>query len=294
METPSPVLLNGSRDEDVTMRDSPAAVVGESHPIADLITENGPAPGSALRPSYTPQFSSAAWILSRMRDEQQPAESNLSTGSVAATQAEDGGKDGLTEQHGFSVHDTLPMPLSSAHKAFASVADIIAAGSRLIGVKRKREEGDEGDEKDDFSQNTIALPIPAPTPAVMPSATETPSGALSDSDSRCSKCGEGPLGLQNTLVTCSSCSKSWHQGCVSLTNKEEDPRQISRFTCPSCLRMSDKDTILRTGRHQSETERRRAKNLAALPEGVVPAKPELVGFWAGQASDAAVSRCRHL
>ncbi|OTA06021.1 hypothetical protein A9Z42_0067440 [Trichoderma parareesei] len=224
METPSPVLLNGSRDEGVTMRDSPAAVVGDSHPIADPITENGPAPGSARRPSYTPQFSSASWILSRIKDEQQAAKSGLATGSEAATQAEDGRKDGLNERHGSSVHDTLPMPLSSAHKGFASVTDMIAAGSQLIGVKRKREAGDEGDERDDFSQNTIALPIPAPTPAVMPSTTETPSGVLSDSDSMCSKC-----------------------------------------------------------------ERRRAKNLAALPEGVVPAKPELVGFWAGQASDAALT-----
>ncbi|TFA98583.1 hypothetical protein CCMA1212_009621 [Trichoderma ghanense] len=289
METPSPILLNGSRDEDVTMRDSPAATVVESHPIPAPIAETEPAPGSTPRPSYTPQFSSASWVLSRIKNEQQPARSSLQTVPETATQAEDGRNNGSNEQHGSSVHDTLAMPLSSAHQPFSSVADMLAAGSRLIGMKRKREKGDDGDEGDDFTQNTISLPLPAPTPAVIPSTTETPSGALSDSDAMCFRCGEGSLGSQNPLITCGSCSKPWHQGCVPLTNKEEDSQQGSRLTCPSCLRMTDKDAIHRTGRHQSETERRRAKNLAALPEGVVPAKPELVGFWAGQASDAALT-----
>ncbi|KAL7803591.1 hypothetical protein V8C44DRAFT_271627 [Trichoderma aethiopicum] len=289
MEAPSTVPLDGSTVEDSNMRDSPAAAVVHPPPIADPVTETGPAPGSTPRPSYTPQFSSASWILSRIKDEKQPASSSLPTKSGMALQAENGGKDGSNEQRGSSVHDTLPMPLSSAHQAFASVADMIAAGSQLTGEKRKREQGDEADERDDFTQNTIALPIPAATPAVLPSATETPSGGLSDSGAVCFKCGEGSLGPQNPLVTCGSCSKPWHQECASLTNKEEDIRQDSQFTCPSCLRMNEKDTTTRTGRPQSETERRRAKNLAALPEGVVPAKPELVGFWAGQASDAALT-----
>ncbi|KAL6873085.1 hypothetical protein J3F83DRAFT_760101 [Trichoderma novae-zelandiae] len=293
MEPPSPIILNGSRDDDVVMRDPPAAAAVESHPIADPVTENALAPGSTPRPSYTPQFSSASWILSRMKDDEQPVNSSPLRGSETATQTGDGGKDGSNEQRGSGVHDTLPMPLSpSHHQSFGSVADLIATGSQLIGTKRKREKGDDGDGgDDDFTQNTISLPIPAPTPAVMPAATETLlSIALPGSDAMCFKCGKTSLGPQHPLIACGNCSKPWHQGCVSLTIKEEDLQQVSGFTCPSCLSMGDRDATHGAGhRHQNETERRRAKNLAALPEGVIPAKPELVGFWAGQASDAALT-----
>ncbi|KAM0462978.1 hypothetical protein ACHAPV_003103 [Trichoderma viride] len=41
--------------------------------------------------------------------------------------------------------------------------------------------------------------------------------------------------------------------------------------------------------HQNELERRRARNLATLNGDAVPAKAEHVGFWAGQASDAALT-----
>ncbi|PNP52293.1 hypothetical protein THARTR1_07073 [Trichoderma harzianum] len=74
--------------------------------------------------------------------------------------------------------------------------------------------------------------------------------------------------------------------------EEGDAQWASRFMCPSCLSMSGGDVMnRRTGfsQEQTEIERRRAKNLAALPDDVVPAKEELVGFWSGHASDAALT-----
>ncbi|UKZ79638.1 hypothetical protein TrVFT333_007398 [Trichoderma virens FT-333] len=289
METP---LSNNvpieSKDEDTSMRDSPAAVIIEPDPIVNADTENGCAPSSIPRPSYTLQFPSASWILDLIKNDEEPSSSNPSNKSEAVLQTEDERKDVPNGPNGSSIRDTLTMPISPTHLPLGSAANIIAA-NQLIGMKRKREDNEEAD---DFTQNTMSLPIPAPTPAVTLSVTEIPGAVRSDIEAKCSKCDESSLGSDNPFISCSSCSRLWHQGCASLLVETEDMQQASRFMCPSCLSMSDNDVANhRTGysQQQNEIERRRAKNLAALPDDVVPPKEELVGFWAGHASDAALT-----
>ncbi|KAK4070463.1 hypothetical protein Trihar35433_4930 [Trichoderma harzianum] len=214
METPLPINLPiGPNDEDVTMRDSPAAAVVGPEPIVNADTEKECPPSSTPRPSYTPQFSSASWILDLIKNDQEPSRSSLSNESEAVPQTDSESKDVSNGHDGSSIHDTMTMPISPTHQPLDSAANIIAT-SQLVGMKRKREKDEEAD---DFTQNTMSLPLPPPTP-------------------------------------------------VDVINR-------------------------RTGfsQQQNEIERRRAKNLAALPDDVVPAKEELVGFWPGHASDAALT-----
>lgn len=289
METLLPINLPiGQNDEDVTMRDSPAAAVVDPEPIVNADTEKKCPPSSTPQPSYTPQFSSASWILDLIKNVQEPLRPSLPNGPEAVPQTDDESKDVSKGHDGSSIHDTMTMPISSTHQPLSSAANIIEA-SQLAGMKRKREQDEEAD---DFTQNTMSLPLPAPTPALTPSATEILSFLPLGTDIRCSQCDGSSSDSGNPFIPCSSCSRLWHQGCVSLTIEEGDTQWASRFMCPSCLSMSGSDAMnRRTGfsQQQNEIERRRAKNLAALPDDVVPAKEELVGFWPGHASDAALT-----
>ncbi|KAL7786210.1 hypothetical protein V8C37DRAFT_392905 [Trichoderma ceciliae] len=285
METPLPYIFpNQSNDEDSIMRDSPAAATIDSCPIINADAESRYTPAASTpRPSYTPQFLSASWILDRIKKAQGPASPNLSAVIEEAPQTNDEGKNDTNEKHDSSLSDTLPMPISPTHQPFGSTENMIAAGSRFIGVKRKREQDDE---MDDFTQTTMSLPIYVPRPA------ETLSIMPPDNDARCSKCDQVSSEAQNRLIPCNNCSKLWHQGCVPLTIKEEGAQQPPRFMCPSCSNARENGAMrhhTQDSQHQQEVERRRAKNLAALSDDVVPAKAELVGFWAGQASTAALT-----
>ncbi|RFU74123.1 hypothetical protein TARUN_8123 [Trichoderma arundinaceum] len=291
METPLPYILSiESRDEDSVLQDSSsAAITTDPIPTVNLEAENPCASVSTPRPSYTPQFSSASWLLDRIKNAQGPANSNLSAVTEATLQTKDEGKNETIEKHDSSMSDTLPMPISPTHQPFGRVASMNAVGSQFTGTKRKR---DQADEMDDFTQNTMSLPIPAPKPASVLSATETLSVMPQVNDTRCRKCYQGSSDSQNPLIPCNDCSRLWHQGCVPLTIKKEEAQQPEKFTCPSCVNASETQAtshLVEEIQHQKEIERRRAKNLAALPDDVVPAKARLVGFWAGQASDAALT-----
>ncbi|KAF9769479.1 hypothetical protein IL306_013086 [Fusarium sp. DS 682] len=66
------------------------------------------------------------------------------------------------------------------------------------------------------------------------------------------------------------------------------------FTCAGCTAAREQTVKLRgrvSQQRQLEIDRLRQKRLSALPKGVVPAKPHLVGFGAGRASD--VSRAEY-
>lgn len=67
----------------------------------------------------------------------------------------------------------------------------------------------------------------------------------------------------------------------------------SIFVCAACA--ADQEQAIRlkgksSQQRQYEVDKIRQKRLAALPRGVVPAKPGLVGFGAGRAPDSSVSR----
>lgn len=287
----SAITPTESTDGDTVMRYSPVATVIQQCPDNSLEMEEPSSPASTSRASYTPQFSSASWILDRLKNAQGPQSSNFPVFINDASQTSDGGKSGTDEKRDPNMSDTLPMPLSPNHPSFSSVENIMAANSHLVGLKRKREQQDEGD---DFTQNTMSLPIPAPQPAVILSTTAALSITPQSSYMMCSKCHQGSSASLSPLLSCGNCSQLWHQGCVSRsTIKEEESQQPFKFTCPSCLGVNEieaMDHSKQDSQHQNELERRRARNLATLNGDAVPAKAEHVGFWAGQASDAAVSR----
>ncbi|KAL6904365.1 hypothetical protein GGI43DRAFT_317797 [Trichoderma evansii] len=279
-----------SNDEDTIMRDSPVATAIQSYPDISPNMENPCPPASIPRPSYTPQFSSTSWILDRIKNSQRPTSSNLPVVINDTPQITDGGKSETDEKRDSSMSDTLPMPISPIHQSFGSVENIMAENSRLIGLKRKREQQDEAD---DFTQTTMSLPMPAPPPAVVLSTTATLSITPQSSYMMCSKCHQDSSESHNPLIPCGNCSQLWHQGCMlPSTIKEEEAQQPLRFMCPSCLSLNESDAmdhIKEDSRHQNELERQRARNLAALGGDAIPAKAENVGFWAGQASDTALT-----
>ncbi|KAH8131773.1 hypothetical protein LI328DRAFT_138380 [Trichoderma asperelloides] len=279
-----------SGNEDSIMRDSSVATNIQLSPGISPSMEN-PCPSASIpRPSYTPQFSSASWILDRIKSTQGRPSSNLSPIINNASHTTDGEKSEMDEKPDSSMSDTLPMPISPTHQPFNSVENIMAANSRLIGLKRKREQQGE---TDDFTQNTMSLPMPAPQPAEVLSTTATLSITPQSSYMMCSKCHQDSLESHNPLIPCDNCSQLWHQSCVPpSTIKEEEAQQPLRFTCPSCLGVNERDAMDHTiegSQHQNELERRRSRNLAALNGDAVPAKAEHVGFWAGQASDTALT-----
>lgn len=272
------------------MRDSPMATAIQSYPDISPRMENPCPPASIPRPSYTPQFSSASWILDRIKNAQGSSSSNLPVVINDTPQTTDEGKSEIDEKRDSSMSETLPMPISPIHQSFASVENIMAANSRLVALKRKR---GQQDETDDFTQNTMSLPMPAPPPPVVLSTTATLSITPQISYMMCSKCHQDSSESHNPLIPCGNCSQLWHQGCMlPSTIKEEEAQQPLRLMCPSCLSVNERDAIYpikEDPRHQNELERRRARNLAALGGDAVPAKAEHVGFWAGRASDTAVS-----
>lgn len=292
MEATFPAITpTESNDGDTIMEYPPVATITQPCPDISSRMEEPCSPVSISRPSYTPQFSSASWILDRLKTTQGPTSSNLPVFVRDAPQTSNGERSETDEKRDSSMSDTLPMPLLPNHPSFGSVENIMAANSHLVGLKRKREQQDEGD---DFTQNTMSLPIPAPQPAVVLSTTATLSITPQNSYMMCSRCHQGSSASLSPLLPCGNCSQLWHQGCVSTsTIKEEESQQPLKFTCPSCLGANEIEAMGHSKeeyQHQNELERRRARNLATLNGDAVPAKAEHVGFWAGQASDAAVSR----
>ncbi|GJN73299.1 hypothetical protein PLICBS_007377 [Purpureocillium lilacinum] len=148
------------------------------------------------------------------------------------------------------------------------------------GLKRKRaaEEADI-----DFSQSTIPFKVPA-RPAPAPARA---SDALASSQG-CSKCGIQTSVPQNTLVVCHGCLKPFHQQCLSWTSSSEGVASKPGTFCQECLIKSGEQSGGASSEAQDRqfiVEKIRRRRLANLPPGVIPAKPELVGFLARQASD---------
>lgn len=80
------------------------------------------------------------------------------------------------------------------------------------------------------------------------------------------------------------------------TNKPESSHQLQLRERPMDVSQQNESPRLRVRTSQQDlngSDKLRERRLAALPEGVVPAKPELIGFPAGRASDMAVSTTQH-
>lgn len=75
------------------------------------------------------------------------------------------------------------------------------------------------------------------------------------------------------------------------------PTLLPSASAPSTMNVPDEDVEIKleqtsdvfSKQRHTAIDRVRQKQLSILPPDVIPAKPELVGFGAGQASDFAVS-----
>jgi hypothetical protein len=233
---------------------------------------------------YVPQFSATtSFILSRMKKTDGGLNSALSaisaTGLQPDKQAYEDAKTRLVQTMNGS---TMPLPTTQASVVSSSLSTLNSFMNG--GTKRKRESDVE---KVDFSQNTISFPTSTQLPQRRaPVAAATEDSRESES-SQCTVCGLHSSSPSNIIVTCSRCLGSWHQQCATPQISSEACRS-GNFECAGC-NSAPLEHSEDYQRRLHRIERIREKRLANLPRGIVPAKPELVGFGAGQSSDYAVS-----
>lgn len=233
---------------------------------------------ASLRPlspdqaSYTPQFSSnASIIMDRIKSSRQ--ENTLEKSRTAVAHDPDAT---LPVPSASPLLQTLPMSANPTSAAWSS---------SNAGTKRKRESSME---KVDFTQSTVAFPVAKGTDAPQPSLQSR----LTVQPAQCSKCEGSAQTSQGPLATCTQCLRSWHHQCHSPTITSE-AMAASIFVCAACAADQEQAVRLKgksSQQRQYEVEKLRQKRLAALPRGVIPAKPGLVGFGAGRAPDSSVSQ----
>ncbi|KAI8684232.1 hypothetical protein NCS57_00089100 [Fusarium keratoplasticum] len=252
------VMVGGIESADHDMRNGDTSAAG----------------GASLRPpspdqaSYTPQFSSnASIIMDRIKSSRQENMLEKSRTEVAhdldAT---------LPVPSASPLLQTLPMSTNPTSAAWSS---------SNAGAKRKRESSTE---KVDFTQSTVAFPVAKGTDALQPSLQSRPTVQ----PVQCSKCEGSAQTSQGPLATCAHCLRSWHHQCHAPTITSE-AMAASIFVCAACAADQEQAVRLKgksNQQRQYEVEKLRQKRLAALPRGVVPAKPGLVGFGAGRAPDS--------
>ncbi|KAF4983254.1 hypothetical protein FZEAL_1292 [Fusarium zealandicum] len=246
-------------------------IQGRDAPVANTATSN---PSSMEQLAYTHQFSSeTSVILNRIN---------------ASSRKGNGEQIGTTAVQELDATVPIREPASSTLQQTLQLAPghgPASWGSVHAGTKRKR---DSSSEKADFTQDTIAFPWSDQAASLhQPGLGTQPQGQ----QVQCSKCEGSAHMSQNGLVTCTRCLSSWHQQCHSPTITGE-ATSASSFTCAACTADREESARLKgksSQQRQYEIEKLRQKRLAALPRGVVPAKPALVGFGAGQAPDASVS-----
>ncbi|KAH7328738.1 hypothetical protein B0I35DRAFT_418201 [Stachybotrys elegans] len=247
---------------------------------------------------YVPQFSTTtSFILSRMKSGNGDISSAVSSLSEAGIETSEDAFQDAKKRLVQSMQTSMTMPISPSTAGGPSLSRVyFASGSRSltlnIGEKRKR---DSGSDKVDFSQNTISFPTP-PRPAVKASAVATQSPPVSTrtgTQARCWACEGTTFATGNALLTCRQCLGSWHQQCASPapssgSNMMENGMSNSIFVCVDCKAFAGRRGVpAQDEERRQRMEKMRQKRLSRLPEGVAPAKPELVGFGAGSSSDKA-------
>ncbi|KAJ4314993.1 hypothetical protein N0V84_008619 [Fusarium piperis] len=215
--------------------------------------------------SYTPQFSSSASIImDRIRSSRQE-----NTLEKAGTEVAHDPDVTLSAPSASPLLQTLPMSANPGSAPW---------NSSNAGTKRKRESSTD---KVDFTQSTVAFPLAKETDTRQPSLQSRPKA-------QCLKCEGSAQTSQGPLATCAHCLRSWHHQCHSPAIASE-AMAASIFICAACAADQEQAVRLKgksSHQRQYEVDRIRQKRLAALPRGVVPAKPGLVGFYAGRAPDS--------
>jgi hypothetical protein len=250
-------------------------------------TRSTPAANSSSNSRYVPQFSATtAFILQRMKSRSQDFSSALSAASASVPPPSQNAFEDAKSRLVQSMNTTMTMHMPSsdgARQPWPGSVDLKLNQS----VKRKR---DADDEPVDFTQNTIAFPAQSKsfhesTPPASQSATIV--SPTSDFKARrCAKCGIAELSADNKLLDCAQCFSSFHQICLPREHSGALPWTGS-FLCLEC-RTAGSLLEQHLPRGQERIEKSRQQHLNALSNIAVPAKPELVGFTAGTASDEAV------
>ncbi|KND86325.1 hypothetical protein TOPH_09043 [Tolypocladium ophioglossoides CBS 100239] len=234
------------------------------------------------QPSYAPQFSTAnSLILNRIKSGTKTLSSVTPTDVGPSTSAE--------TQSALYASSTLAMPSPRQRGLQQSMSDGSGVAKRFIrsyspSLKRKRD-SDAADT--DFNQSTIPFRVSvaqAPTTLASPPPHKKPS-AIS-SPPKCVKCDQSTSTPQNEFMSCRTCSSSWHQQCLSLAVTNEVAKDIE-YLCQECedgnkVQQGSVSTGIQDRGYL--VDRIRRKRISKLPPGIVPAKPELVGFLARQAS----------
>ncbi|KYK58592.1 hypothetical protein DCS_05609 [Drechmeria coniospora] len=245
-------------------------------PRAVMTPDPTPAPP---RSSYTPQFSkSNAWILHRIK-------SGLSSALQSDSRCPLGSDKGRSQHYSRSRSSTVVMPKPRQAGTSEAPIDVSKFAMRFIhsppsNLKRKR---DSDSPEPDFTQNTIPFKAPpvraTPPPQSLPASPASSSG---DGFQACVKCSSSLSTPSNVLIVCHGCSNQYHQECLSTTAAAGDANPL----CQECEDEGPNTVAYRsTQGRRSVVERLRENRLASLPPDVVPAKPELVGFLARQATD---------
>lgn len=283
--------LNGVKESEVLKAE-------ESDRLSDKMDID--ATPRTLPSTYIPQFNGAsrALILERIRSRSAtPIESiRISDDSNSET----------------SLSATLVLPESSISPR--DLASLRASSThQRLSLKRKRENtappsastiatttasttAPSPPPKEFTSQTT--LPLPTPKHAVYPQHYHPSpnSPAVPSPPPSCSKCG-GRSTPGNILVACAKCPASLHQQCSTPPVDDFRARDGS-FVCRECLLRGEglekKPRRQLAAAQQEDLERMRRRRLEALPDGVVPAKPSLVGFKGGDAPSSAVSSSSYL
>lgn len=280
----------GSKDKDTNSGAAAAANGASSSSLASRQPQSRLPSPSPQR--YTPQFSAAtSLILDRIKGGDKDFNSALSAASASTPRPD---KDAFEEaklrlmKQMNASRSSLPTPEPS------TTTQSQTEDSTMKGTKRKREadeDGEDGAAKQpiDFTQSTIPFPFqPSPPPGLATAISGVP----------CVKCSFSSSITTNLLVTCTHCNTACHQACLTLSSgTERDNGGVAQSLplCPRCGTSSPSEP-LEDGqvppellRRKHKIERIRQMRLAGLPEGVIPDKPELVGFGPGAASDRAVS-----
>lgn len=257
-----------------------------------VVVPDGACKAAEAQPCYAPQFSTAnSFILNRMKNGTKALPSITPTGFGSSIGDSRGG---INTQPTHHVSSTLVMPSSPQPGLGQSISDVSDIAKRLIhsyspSLKRKRSSDAAGP---DFTQSTIPFRAPiVPAPAAPASAPPQEESFEAGGPAKCFKCDQSTWAPENIFFTCRGCSKSWHQSCLTPIATDGAAKDTI-YLCQEC----EAGNKVQTGSDNAGVQDRghlvdriRSKRISHLPPGVVPAKPELVGFLARQASSSEVS-----
>ncbi|VUC27112.1 unnamed protein product [Clonostachys rosea] len=279
------VVMDSTSDHSRDVSTPQPTSLGPANKVVATPSADRTSRSPSLVSPYVPQFSAAtSFILNRMKSTGSNFNSALSDLSAAVAESD---KDAYEEfktklvqsmSKGTSLPE--PPPLSTPGEPSLLKTTLLHtkfADSSSSSLKRKREPESSTDV--DFGQSTMPFPSGSQSPG--PSM-----GATNGAKQECSVCRTSVSFEENQVIICQVCGIGRHQQCWSPPVLRAGLKRTT-FTCERCEITNATQSGAPTEYRDQRTEKIRRKRLAMLPAGVVPVKPELVGFGAGTANDHA-------